>query len=274
MGQTFQGTLAVHVLETNMPSIVTLTTDFEEREPFVASAKGVLCTRCPGVQIVDLSHEIPRFNIPEAALFIAGAVPYFPKGTVHIVAVASGHSAIAVSLNGQFIVCPDNGVITLLAERYGVEETRGITNPDLSLSEGGQTYYARDVFAPAAALLAGGAPLKEVGDPVENATLLNLPKPEREGERLVTGRIVHVNRFGSLVTNIHRSFLEGVSVTNVEVGHFPVGPLSESYAEVEAGRPVALYGSAGYLEIAYNGDRADTRLNMGIGIIVNVAVEP
>ena len=258
-----------------MPSIVTLTTDFEEREPYVASTKGVLCARCPGVQIVDLSHQIPRFDIPEAALFIAGAVPYFPKGTVHIVAVASGHLPIAVSLNEQFVVCPDNGVITLLAERYSIDETRSITNPDLSLSEGGQTYYARDVFAPAAAHLAGGAPLQEVGDLVENATLLNLPKPEREGDRLVSGRIVHVNRFGTLVTNIHRSFLEPASaVTNVEVGNFPVGPLSESYTQVEPGRPVALYGSAGYLEIAYNGDRADTRLNMGIGIIVNVAVEP
>ena len=272
--QPFQVTLGEYLVEMNMPSIVTLTTDFEEREPYVASAKGVLCSRCPGVHIVDLSHQIPRHNIPEAALFIAGAVPYFPKGTVHIVAVASGHLPIAVSLNEQFVICPDNGVITLLAERYGVEETRSITNPDLQTSEGGQTYYARDVFAPAAALLAGGAPLREVGDPVENATLLNLPKPEREGERLVSGRIVHVNRFGALVTNIHRSFLEGSSVKNVEVGQFLVGPLSETYAQVEPGRPVALYGSAGYLEIAYNGDRADTRLNMGIGIIVNVAVEP
>jgi len=274
MGRAMHVTLVVHALETSMPSIVTITTDFEEREPYVASAKGVLCARCPGVQIVDLGHEIPRFNIPEAALFIAGAVPYFPKGTVHIVAVASGPAPIAVSLNEQIVLCPDNGVITLLAERFGVEEARGITNPELSLSEGGQTYYARDVFAPAAAFLAGGASLQEVGDPVENPTMLNLPKPERESQRLVTGRIVHVNRFGALVTNIHRSFLEGASVTGVEVGNFPVGPLSESYAEVEAGRPVALYGSAGYLEIAYNGDRADTRLSMGIGIIVNVAVEP
>ena len=257
-----------------MPPIVTLTSDFEEREPFAASAKGVICSRCPGVQVVDLSHQIPRHNIPEGALFIAGAAPYFPKGTVHLVAVASGRLPIAVSLNEQFVVCPDNGVITMLAELYPIEETRAITSPHLLLADGGQTYFARDVFAPAAALLASGASLQDVGDPVENVAKLDLLRPQKEGKNLVTGQIMHVNRFGSLVTNIHRSFLEGSRVANVEVGQFPVGPLSESYSQVDLGCPVALYGSAGYLEIAYNGDSAESRLNMGIGIIVEVAVEP
>ena len=107
-----------------MPSIVTLTTDFEEREPYAASAKGVLCARCPGVQVIDLTHQIPRHNIPEGALFIAGAVPYFPKGTIHVVAVASGQRPIAASLGGQIVICPDNGVITMLAERYPIDRAR------------------------------------------------------------------------------------------------------------------------------------------------------
>ena len=254
--------------------IVTFTSDFEEREPYVASTKGVLYARCPGVQIVDLSHQIPRQGIAEGALFISCAVPYFPEGTIHIVAVASGARPIVASLCRQFVICPDNGVLTLLAERYEIDEARAITNPDLNLSEGGQTYFARDVFAPAAAMLARGEALGDVGDPIETVAKLNLPRAQRETNRLVTGQIIHINRYGSLVTNIHRSLLDGFAVTKVKVGEFPVGPLSESYWQVESGRPVALFGSSGYLEIAYNGDRADTKLKMGVDVLVSVAVEP
>lgn len=257
-----------------MPPIVTLTTDFEEREPYVASAKGVLCTHCPGVQIVDLSHQIPRDNVREGSLFLAGAAPYFPKGTVHIAAVSSSPRPIVVSVNDHYVVCPDNGVITMLAERYPIREVRAITNPELNLSGGGQTYYGRDVFSPAAAQLAAGAPFESMGDTVDDFVRLKLPKPTRESNAIVAGEIMHVNRFGSLVSNIHRADLEGSRVKDVEVGLFSVGPLSEKYADVGAGLPVALYGSAGYLEIAYNGDSAERRLNMGLGIIVKVTVEP
>lgn len=257
-----------------MPPIVTFTTDFKEQEPYVASAKGVVYARCPGVQVVDLSHDIPRQSILEGALFIAGAVPYFPKGTIHMVAIASGAMPIAVAMNGQVVICPNNGVLTLLEERFPIEEARAITNPDLDLSESGQTYFARDMFAPTAALLANGAPLSEVGEPVENLVRLDLPKPQQqEKANLASGMVIHVNRFGSLVTNIHRSYLDGKNVMKVTVGDFPVGPISESYEDVGPRLPLALYGSGGYLEIAYNKDRADKRLNMGVGIIVHVEIE-
>jgi hypothetical protein len=257
-----------------MPPIVTFTSDFEEREPDVASTKGVLYARCPGLQIVDLSHQIPRQSVAEGALFISGAVPYFPEGTIHIVAVASGARPIVASLDRQFVLCPDNGVLTLLAERYEIDEARAITNPDLNLAQGGQTYFARDVFAPAAALLARGGAFADVGDPIETVTKLDLPRATRETHRLVTGRTIHINHYGSLVTNIHRSLLDGLAVTMVKVGNIPVGSLSGSYSQVEVGRPLALFGSSGYLEIAYNSDRADTRLKLGVGILVSVAVEP
>src|ERR1051326_5213504 len=98
-----------------MLPLVTLTTDFEEIDPFVASTKGVLYARCPGVQIVDLSHQIHRQSVREGALFMAGAVPFFPEQTIHIAAIDSGPRPIAVSLNRQVILCPDNGLVTLLA---------------------------------------------------------------------------------------------------------------------------------------------------------------
>lgn len=257
-----------------MPPIITLTTDFEEREPYVAAAKGVLHTRCPGAQVVDLSHQIPRQSVAEGALFLVGSVPYFPEGTIHIVSVAAGPRPIAVSVKNQTVICPDNGVITLLSERFGIDETRAITHPDATPPEHGQVYFARDVFAPAAALLANGASMQDLGDPVDDAAILGVSRPEWDRKNVVLGRVMHVNRFGALVSNIHRSFLEGGRVTKVVIGDFPVGPLSESYSDVDRGLPLALFGSEGYLEIAYNGDRADKRLKKGVGIIVKVTVEP
>lgn len=121
--------------------------------------------------------------------------------------------------------------------------------------------------------MASGAPLQEVGEAIDDVRQLDLPRPEKEGERLVSGRIIHVNRFGTLVTNIHHSFLEGLKVKSVEVGIFNIGPLSKTYLDLESGYPLALYGSAGYLEVAYNGDSAEKRLDLGVGIIVKVAVE-
>jgi S-adenosyl-L-methionine hydrolase (adenosine-forming) len=257
-----------------MLSIVTLTTDFEEHDPFVASTKGVLYTHCPGVQIIDLSHQIHRQSVREGALFIAGAVPFFPEGTIHIVAVDSGARPLAVSLNRQFIICPDNGLLTLLMEQYELDDARAITNPKLNLAEDSQTYFARDVFAPAAAMLARGGSLGDMGDRIEKVAKLNFPRAIKENDRLVSGRTIHVNRYGSLVTNIHKSVLRGSTVNEVRIGGFPVGPLLESYSQVKVGFPLALIGSSGYLEIAYHGDRADTRLNLGVDILVTVAIKP
>lgn len=257
-----------------MTSIVTLTTDFEEREPFVACVKGVLYTLCPGSQVVDLSHQIRRGDIMEGALFLATAVPRFPEGTVHLVGIAPGPTPIVVSISKQMLVCPDNGVISVLSERYGIDAMREITIPEALSSRQGQIFYSRDVFAPVAARLAGGAALEDVGEALESVTRLELPQPSKEGRNRVRGQIMHVDRFGNLMTNIHRSFLDGFRVTHVEVGHFPIGALSEQYSDVARGKPLALFGLSDYLEIAYNEDRADARLGMGKGIIVSVTIEP
>jgi len=256
-----------------MHPLVTLTTDFEEREPYVASTKGVLLSRCPGAQIVDLTHAIPRGNLMEAGLFTAGSVPHFPKETVHIVAVGSAPPPIAIRIADQFLVTSDSGIVTLLAERFPIEEARAISHPDLIPTGGGQIYYARDVFARAAAVLASGGPMEDLGERVERPVLVEMSRPQKDGARALVGRTIHVNRFGSLLTNIHRSTLEGRSVKRITAGDFPVGPLSASYGDVASGSPLALFGSEEYLEIAYNGDRATDRLRMGPGIRVTVEFE-
>jgi len=258
-----------------MSALVTLTTDFEEREPYVPIVKGILYSRCPGVTVVDLSHQIGRADVVEAALFMTGAAPHFPDGTVHLIAVASGARPIAVSLGSHFAICPDNGVLTLLAEHLPIREVRVISNPEFDLSQGkGQIYYAQDIFAPAAAFIAQHGSIEKVGPRIDDVVHLSLPRAARPDDKVVHGHIMHVNRFGSLITNIHRSLVDGFEVTKVTSGNFIAGQLSDSYTDVDKGLPVVLFGNTGYMEIAFNGDRADTRLKLGKGIRVTVGIKP
>jgi S-adenosyl-L-methionine hydrolase (adenosine-forming) len=247
-----------------MSGLVTLTTEFEEKDPHVAFIKGVLCSRCPGLSIVDLTHRIGRQNVLEAALYVAGSVPYFPDDTVHMVCVADGPSSIAVSVDNQYIVCPDNGIVSLLANKIPLSEVRRISNPDLQLTHSGQVYYGRDLFAPVAAHLASGGAFSDVGEVIENVKELNFPWAAKEG-KLIKGQVIYVDHFGNLMTNISENALSGINADVVEVGGFPIHGISETFSDAEVGTPLALIGSAGLLEIAYNGDRADTRLNAKIG---------
>ncbi|MFP6583409.1 MAG: SAM-dependent chlorinase/fluorinase [Candidatus Hydrogenedentota bacterium] len=256
-----------------MPSLVTLTTDFEERDANVASIKGMLYSRYPGVQVEDLSHDIPRNHVTEGALFLAGAIPYFPEGTVHITCIAAGSSPIAISMQGQTILCPDNGVVTFLSKHFTIDEARVISNPEVVLSGAGQTFFGRDVFAPAAAVLASGGQLSDLGEVLDSPKLLDLLELKIDGATSIGGQVILVNRFGSLISNIHESDLGGSKVARVEVADFPVGGIVDGYGQVGSGLPLALFGSSGYLEIAYNGDRADERLNARIGNNVNVTLE-
>jgi S-adenosylmethionine hydrolase len=122
--------------------------------------------------------------------------------------------------------------------------------------------------------LAGGAALAEIGEPRENVKLLDTTRPDRARDDLVYGEIIYINRFGNLVTNIHVSDLADCHVKEIRAGDFTLGGLKQSYADVPPKMPLALIGSAGYLEVAYNNDRADVRLDLSLGIRVTVVVEP
>jgi S-adenosylmethionine hydrolase len=258
----------------SMPPLVTLTSDFGQREPFVAEIKGILHSGCPGTQVVDLSHEIDRGDVMEAAFFVLRSIPRFPKGTIHLVNVAPGPAPIVISVLGQQVVCPDNGLLTMLSQHHDIEAIHSIAAPEAVSAQPGQTFFGRDIFAPAAVRLANGSNPAELGEPMENMVLLEVPRMERVNEETISGRTIHVDRFGNLVTNIHANDIDDCEVRHIVVGDFPIHGLSQSYSEVPPGKPLALLGSAGYLEIAYNQDRAVSRLQFGRGIIVRVTVEP
>lgn len=251
--------------------LITLNTDFGEREPFVASVKGVLCSRCPDARILDLGHQLSAFNVLDGALFAAGAFPHFPPGTIHLIAVAPGPQprAVAVTINSQVVLCPDNGILTLLNQQFEIEETCALPIDDRPVQDFGHIFFARDILAPAAAAIARGTPLSELGTPIPSLNRIEWPKPRRENGK-VEGQIVHIDRFGNYVTNLHQSDLGSTHIDRVQCGDFIVYDISRSYYDVPPGKPLAIFGNSGYLELAYNSDRASDRLDFGVGIYVSV----
>ncbi len=259
-------------------SVVTLTTDFGKRDPYVAAMKGVLCCECPGVQMVDLSHDIAPQDVLEGALFLAGAAPYFPPATIHVAVVdpgvGTGRAPIVVSAGGQRFVCPDNGLLSLFARQHPVEEARVVSNPVFMRHPVSATFHGRDIFAPTAGRLACGAPLEEVGDLLGEIVLLDVPCPERESERRLQGTVIHVDRFGNAITNIPHSLLADVAIEAVRAGDHCIEGLYATYGDVAPGRPLALIGSSGYLEIAVRDGNAGAELELSPGTCVTVNTLP
>ena len=256
----------------SMP-LITLTTDFGLRDPYVAAMKGVMYGISRELCVVDLSHEIPPQDVLDGALFLAGALPYFPKGTIHVVVVDPGvgtdRRPIALSAGDQILICPDNGLPTLFLREHPLQEARVITNRRLIRETVSPTFHGRDVFAPAAAHLACGAPMEQLGKETDTIVTLDLPRPRKEGGRL-EGEILHTDRFGNLVTNIHQSMLAEATPSVVRAGRHRLGCICQTYAEVSPGSPVALFGSTGYLEIAVNGGSAHAALHLRKGDPVSI----
>ncbi|MBX7258996.1 MAG: SAM-dependent chlorinase/fluorinase [Candidatus Hydrogenedentes bacterium] len=257
-----------------MRPIVTLLTDFGTKDPYVASMKGVILSRCADVSIVDLSHEIPPQDVFEGALFLAEAASYFPPGTVHCVVVDPGVGTarlpIALEVGGHKCVAPDNGVLSLLSRKHSISEARMIANREFMLESISATFHGRDIFAPAAAALAAGNPLGSMGDRVATMTMLDVPRARKEDGGRLVGVVMHIDRFGNAITNILREDVGMAQATDIRTGHVRLAGISETYADVETGQAVALFGSSDYLEIAVNCGNAHTQLGLSRGNRVEV----
>jgi S-adenosylmethionine hydrolase len=236
--------------------IVTLTTDFGLRDPYVAEMKGVMLgiARASGrsLQLIDVTHDVERHDITEGALALEAAAPFFPSATVHLAVIDPGvgtaRRGLAVAVDGHLLVGPDNGVFTPFLETPGWRAFE-IAEPDYRLPRVSRTFHGRDLFAPAAAHLALGLDPARLGPPVNDP--VRLPWPEvRAVAGAVAGAIVHADRFGNLITSIHARSLEPLeSGMLIRVGGREV-PLAGTYGDLAIGRPGALIGSGGRLEIA------------------------
>jgi hypothetical protein len=236
-------------------SIITLTTDFGTRDPFVGVMKGVMLQIAPAVRLVDLTHEISPHDVLEGALALEAAVGFFPPGTVHLAVVdpgvGSARRPLAVAAAGQQFVGPDNGLFSFLFSGEAWSAVL-LENPAYRLPRVGETFHGRDLFAPAAAHLAVGIPLHRLGPPVTDPVVTPWPTAHRKGDRLV-GEVVHVDRFGNLVTSLRTTDLRALgppSALVVEVEDKEVGRIVGCYADLPPGGSGALIGSSGRLEVS------------------------
>ncbi len=244
-----------------MRPLITLLSDFGTADGYVAEMKGVLYSMAPETRVVDLSHDIPPHDVELARLTVARYWRRFPAGTIHLVVVdpgvGSSRAALAVSSDDRYLVGPDNGVLSpalLLADAAVIA---------LPVPAGAsRTFHGRDVFAPAAAALAGGAPLSALGTPHDQPVVRRTPEAVRREDGAVLGEVLAVDRFGNAVTN-----LVGVRNGVIAAGGRPV-PVRSTYADVASGAAVALTGSSGLLEIAVRDGNASQVLKLGRGATV------
>lgn len=255
-----------------MAAIVTLTTDFGLRDAYVGAVKGALLSVAPGLTVVDLGHEVPPQDILAGAFLLRCAAFEYPPGTVHLAivdpGVGSDRRPLAVDAAGFRWVGPDNGVLSIALDEPRAR-TFEITHPDLRRKPLSATFHGRDLFAPAAAHLATGFPVEHVGPPVDDPVALAPMRTRREGDRLF-GTVVHVDRFGNLISCIEARDLPPRVALRVAVGGASLVGLVSTYADVEAGQLAALVGSGGLLEIGLRGGSAARRLGLGRGAAVVV----
>ena len=250
---------------TNPP--ITLMTDFGTRDQYVAEMKGVILQIAPQANVVDITHQIDPQDVVRAAFVLRQVWNWFPSGTVHVAVVDPGVGSrrriIAGRYSGQYVVCPDNGLISMVHHELQLEAVHIVENRDYTLSNVSSTFHGRDIMAPVAAHLAGGVPIRSLGPPTNHVEVLRLAAPRPIVGPGLAGEVLCADRFGNLITNISRQALALVyrqrSNAQVYLDSQCIGPIRTAYHEVPAGQSLAVIGSSEYLEIAVNcGNAAET----------------
>ena len=252
--------------------IVTLTTDFGLKDPYVAEIKAVILDICQNAVIVDITHEITKFDTRMGAYVLACAAPYFPKGSIHLVVVDPGvgtqRRPIVIQTQRSLFVGPDNGILFLAAKNQNIIRIHELTNPDLMESKVSNTFHGRDIFAPAAAHLANGIKPENFGPKISEVKKPEFSKTIREKGKLV-GTVLHVDGFGNIITNITEKELEQNCMKDAVTVELPFYKaklkLCKAYGDVEVKEPLALIGSHDFLEISLNRGSASKKFEVKPG---------
>jgi hypothetical protein len=228
-------------------------TDFGSRDHYAGVMKGVILGINPNARIVDITHEVEKYDIFEAAFKLLSYYTYFPQGTVHVAVVDPGvggeRRPIAVEAGGYFFVGPDNGLFSPVLDSVDNPRVVEITNAAYMLGNVSRTFHGRDIFAPAAAHLSSGVDICELGDPAADPVSLDVPEPAVKGNE-ISGVVLYEDSFGNLVTNIPGGAIKPGS--RVYVDGYVLDRISGSYGEAGKGELLAIIGSAGLLEISVN----------------------
>lgn len=268
-----------------MSHIITLTTDFGLTDGFVGTMKGVILGINPNATIVDITHDIAPQNVEQGAFLFANAAKYFPANAIHVVVVdpgvGSARRAIALQAGETLFIAPDNGVLTqaiancqLTIHNLGIRVVH-LNKPEYWLPRVSNTFHGRDVFAPVAAHLSLGVPLEALGDPISDwVRLSGCSAAFRAGDEIV-GRVVHIDRFGNVITNIGEALLAGMDRARliVRISAKQVRGLKGTYADVANGEVIALISSSWQLEVAMCDGNAAQMLGTRIGDEVVVTLD-
>jgi S-adenosylmethionine hydrolase len=250
--------------------VITLLTDFGTADPFVGVMKGVIAGICPEAKVIDITHEVAPQDVRSGAFFLDRSWQYFPKGTVHVAVVdpgvGSARTALAMESRGHFFVGPDNGLLSLAAPRG---RAVALVHRAYHLSRISNTFHGRDIFAPVAAHLASGVGLDALGTTRRKLVKLSSPRPRKTRSGLV-GRIVSVDRFGNLITNIAPADWKGLRRPRLVAGDFTSAKLCSSYAGAPPGELLIVFGGYDRLEIAVRNGSAAQTLELGLDDVVRV----
>jgi S-adenosylmethionine hydrolase len=252
--------------------LITLLTDFGDRDSFVASMKGVILTINPHATLVDLSHHVLPHSVEDAAYLLKSCYRYFPKGTVHVAVVDPGVGSARRPLIARsehyFFLAPDNGLLTpILADDRGME-VRVIENEAYRLTSPWHTFDGRDLFAPAAAWLTRQQPFASFGRPIDDCKTFTISTPKWESRALV-GEIIYVDRFGNLISNLTPDHMKEIQEATkrpnplILIAGHTIDGLVGSYHEGDAQVPRALINSNGQLEIFLKESSAASLLQLG-----------
>jgi S-adenosylmethionine hydrolase len=251
---------------TKYPPTIVFMTDFGVVDDSVALCRGVMYSIMPDVRIVDLTHEVTPFSILDGARFLYGATPYFPAGTVFVVVIdptvgSTRKAIIAKSKRGQYFVLPDNGLLTLVEQRDGIEGVHEITNTDWMIgTKLSSTFHGRDIFSPAGAHVARGDHWTTAGPevPVKDLVRLNL-KEARLDDRGLTGEVIATDGpFGNLVTNVDAEIFLKLGYQRGDEVSVKLGDKEmkikfvRTFSDVPLKQPLFYIDSRGHLALAVN----------------------
>jgi S-adenosyl-L-methionine hydrolase (adenosine-forming) len=256
--------------------IITLTTDFGTSDHLVGSMKGVILNINPAARIVDLNHSVVPYDILDGALSLANSYKFFPPRTVHVIIVDPGvgteRRPILVTGEKHFFVAPDNGVLSMIYEREPCT-VRHITAEHYFLNPISPTFHGRDIFAPTAAWLSKTYQTEAFGEAITDFVRFTMPKAKTTGQA-VKGVVLRVDAFGNLMTNLTAEDLPGGALgegaIKLAVNGKPVVKFARTFASGNPAEPIAMLGSAGYIEIAVNRGSAARTLGVNRGAEVTL----
>lgn len=267
--------------------LITLLTDFGDRDPYVGVMKGVIAHICPSARWIDLTHQIPPQDLYAARFHLQVSWRYFPAHTIHLAVVDPGvgsdRRGVAVHSAGGYLVGPDNGIFSgILAESAAIAAVT-LDNPAYwRTARPSTTFHGRDIFAPAAAHLAAGVPLAALGSPIDPGSLhrLEFPLPQRSPvanstQIHLSGQVQSIDQFGNCITTIPGDWVAETTWQVVQVNHIPQQiPGHDTYAAVAPGAIAACVGSHGWVEIAVNQGSAQAQLSIQVGAAIICTTTP